>query len=126
MTSDRMTYIVEACRGKQVLHLGCTDWPYTEKKLSTGTLLHVKINAVAASLVGVDADKDGVACFLKMGFPQTYVENVENFSQPEICRRTFEVIVAGEIIEHLENPGLFLRSIQKLMNPTTQLIITTT
>jgi len=125
MLTDRITYILEACRGRQVLHLGCTDWPYTEKKLSTGTLLHARINSVAASLVGVDADRDGVACFMKIGFPETYLENVENFSEPRVCQRKYEVIVAGEIVEHLENPGLFLRSVQKMMTPTTELIVTT-
>ena len=78
--TDRVTYILDACRGKRVLHLGCTDWPYTEKKLASGTLLHARIAAVAQSLVGVDADHDGVACFQRIGFPATYEDNVECFS----------------------------------------------
>jgi hypothetical protein len=35
------------------------------------------------------------------------------------------VIIAGEMIEHLSNPGLFLRGIKRFMNDDTSLIITT-
>ncbi|MBV9215697.1 MAG: methyltransferase domain-containing protein, partial [Acidobacteria bacterium] len=37
----------------------------------------------------------------------------------------FDVIVAGEVIEHLNNPGLFLTGVKKLMSPDTKLLITT-
>jgi 2-polyprenyl-3-methyl-5-hydroxy-6-metoxy-1,4-benzoquinol methylase len=122
---DRCEYIVRHCTGKRVLHLGCTDWPYTQQKLEGGALLHNHLQGVANSLVGVDADEQGVACLQKLGFTDTFVDNVEAFSNPEILKRQFDIIVAGEIIEHLENPGAFLRSVQKLMTSSTALIITT-
>ena len=122
---DRITYILEHCAHRRVLHLGCTDWPLTERKLAGDGLLHTRIAKVAASVVGVDADREGVNAFLKLGFADTYVDNVEQFSNPAVSGREYDVIVAGEIIEHLENPGLFLRSVQKLMTPTTDLIVTT-
>ncbi|HQU83935.1 MAG TPA: methyltransferase domain-containing protein, partial [Pyrinomonadaceae bacterium] len=37
----------------------------------------------------------------------------------------FDVIIAGEMIEHLSNPGLFLRGIKRFMNDDTKLVITT-
>ena len=67
--TDRVTYILEQCHGKQVLHLGCTDWPYTEQKLRGGALLHEQIAKIASSLVGVDADGEGVRYFHQIGFP---------------------------------------------------------
>jgi 2-polyprenyl-3-methyl-5-hydroxy-6-metoxy-1,4-benzoquinol methylase len=121
---DRVTYILGECRGKRVLHLGCTDWPWTEERIKLGLLLHPKLAEVSESLVGVDADPAGVECFRKLGF-ETYVDNVELFANPEVRKKDFDVIVAGEIIEHLENPGLFLRAVQRLMKPSTSLIITT-
>jgi len=123
--TDRVTYIVDQCRGKRVLHLGCTDWPWTEERIKSGLLLHPRINEAASFLMGVDADPSGVEAFRKLGFLETYVDNVEVFSNPAIRKQTFDVIVAGEIIEHLENPGLFLRGVQKIMTPSTDLIITT-
>jgi 2-polyprenyl-3-methyl-5-hydroxy-6-metoxy-1,4-benzoquinol methylase len=123
--TDRATYIVEQCRGKRVLHLGCTDWPWTEERIKIGILLHPRINESASFLMGVDADPAGVEAFRKLGFLETHVDNVEVFSNPAVRKQTFDVIVAGEIIEHLENPGLFLRAVQKMMSPSTELIITT-
>jgi 2-polyprenyl-3-methyl-5-hydroxy-6-metoxy-1,4-benzoquinol methylase len=123
--TDRATYVVDQCRGKRVLHLGCTDWPWTEERIKSGLLLHPRINEAASLLVGVDADPAGVEEFRKLGFQETYVDNVEVFSNQAVYKQTFDVIVAGEIIEHLENPGLFLRNVQKVMTPSTDLIITT-
>ncbi|MFN7138420.1 MAG: methyltransferase domain-containing protein [Limisphaerales bacterium] len=125
MITDRITYILKQCSGKRVLHLGCTDWPYTESKLQQEALLHSKIAKVAKSLVGMDADQAGVEYFRKIGFAETYLDNVEAFNNPEVFNHDYDVIVAGEIIEHLENPGMFLRSVQKLMKPSTEIIITT-
>ena len=125
MLVDRITYILNQCAKRNVLHLGCTDWPYTEAKIKGGALLHDRLGNTASSLVGVDADSEGVAYFHKLGFTETYVDNVEKLSHPAVCTRPYDVIVAGEIIEHLENPGLFLRSLQKLMQPSTELLLTT-
>jgi cyclopropane fatty-acyl-phospholipid synthase-like methyltransferase len=108
-----------------VLHLGCTDWPYTQQKLAGGALLHALIADRAASLVGVDADAEGVAWLQGHGFPHTHVDNVEGFTQPAVLEAKYDVILAGEILEHLENPGRFLRSVQRLMGPGTDLIVTT-
>ena len=87
MIVDRVTYIVERCRGKRVLHLGCTDWPYTESKLKDGVLLHAELNKVAKSLIGVDADEAGIEYFRKIGFPETYFDNVEDFKNPSVLKQ---------------------------------------
>jgi 2-polyprenyl-3-methyl-5-hydroxy-6-metoxy-1,4-benzoquinol methylase len=38
---------------------------------------------------------------------------------------TFEVIVAGDVIEHMSNPGLFLDNCRRHLEPGGQLILTT-
>ena len=125
MLVDRVTYILEQCSNRRVLHLGCTDWPYTARKLATGALLHGRIAQVATSVVGVDADREGVSELRKLGYAATFEDNVEDFANEEVCKGEYDVIVAGEIIEHLPNPGLFLHSVQKLMRPATDLVVTT-
>ena len=42
-----------------------------------------------------------------------------------IYGRKFEVIVAGDIIEHVYNQGLFLSSIREFCNDRTEVLITT-
>jgi predicted SAM-dependent methyltransferase len=39
--------------------------------------------------------------------------------------QSYDVIVAGEIIEHLENPGLFLRNMRRHLKPQGKLILST-
>ena len=43
----------------------------------------------------------------------------------EITERTFDVVVAGDVIEHVYNQGLFLNNIHKHLNDEGKLIITT-
>lgn len=50
-----------------------------------------------------------------------FVQSAETFSLPA----TFDVIFAGDLIEHLTNPGLFLDASKKHLNPGGRLILTT-
>lgn len=47
--------------------------------------------------------------------------SAEDFSIP----RQFDVVFAGDLIEHLSNPGLFIRAAKKHLKPGGRLIITT-
>ena len=38
---------------------------------------------------------------------------------------TFDVIIGGEVIEHLSNPGSFLDGIKRFLRPDSKLVITT-
>lgn len=50
-------------------------------------------------------------------------ENLGEFAHPDFSE--FDVVVAGDIIEHLGSPGLFLRSARDLLKPDGKLILTT-
>lgn len=121
---QRLPYIETRCRDRRVLHLGCTNWPYMEPMLSDGTLLHLRLGVIARTLWGIDADQEGLDALASRGVPnlvQGDLERLEDLDIPE----TFDVIIAGEIIEHLSNPGLFLRGIRRFMTADTRLVLTT-
>jgi len=115
-TLQRFDYLVEICKGKRVLHLGCADYPFTTKKLSMDALLYEKIAHVAQVQVGVDNNMEGIETLRRLGYKNLYVADLENALEiiPE-GEKCFDVVVAGEIIEHLSNPGLFLDSIKKIL-----------
>ena len=121
---QRVAYIKNICRGKKVLHLGCTNYPYTEISLENDDLLHLELMKITENLTGFDFDQKGLDILAGRGVKKLYAADLENLEKLELDE-TFEVVVAGEIIEHLSNPGLFLRGIRRFMNPQTILVIST-
>lgn len=121
---QRLEFIREMCTGKKVLHLGCTNYPYTEKSLAEGMLVHSWLRDVSKELHGIDSDSLGLKILETNGFENLFLADLENLDSLDIDAE-FDVIVAGEIIEHLNNPGLFLSGIQRFMRQNTRLLITT-
>jgi SAM-dependent methyltransferase len=121
---QRLPLIKSLCSGKKVLHLGCTNWPYTLDAIDAGTLLHKDLADVCSELYGFDFDQEGIDVLASGGFDNLYRADLEKLEEVDLAA-TFDVIVAGEMIEHLNNPGLFLEGIKRFMNPDTQLVITT-
>ena len=122
---DRETYILNAVKGKSVLHLGCADYPFTEERIANGSWLHSKITSLAKSCVGLELD----ATTVNMLRDQHKVENLivgDAEKLDLLIPQKFELIVAGELIEHLNNPGLFLETASQILAPGGLLIITTT
>lgn len=121
---QRVEFIKRACAGKKVLHLGCTNYPYTKEALDNDMLLHFELEKAAGELYGFDFDERGLAILEKSGVKNLYRADLEKLEEVALDE-TFDVIIAGEMIEHLSNPGLFLRGIKRFMNRETNLIITT-
>ncbi len=121
---ERAEYIKSICGGKKVLHLGCTNYPYTDSSLKNNDLLHLELLKVSSQLYGFDFDQRGLDILSSLNIENLYQADLEHLENVELIE-TFDVIIAGEIIEHLSNPGLFLRGIKRFMNPQTILIITT-
>ena len=122
---DRDQFILAAAEGKTVLHLGCADYPFTEERVADGSWLHAKISAVAESCLGLDIDEDTVN-FLRNrhGIKNIMIGDAECLNT--LAPKHFDLIVAGELIEHLNNPGLFLKTAGQVLAPKGKLIITTT
>ena len=121
---QRVEFIKQACAGKKVLHLGCTNYPFTRESLDNEVLLHFEIERAALQLYGFDFDRRGIEELEKTGAKNLYFADLEKLEDVALDE-TFDVIIAGETIEHLSNPGLFLRGIKRFMNAETDLIITT-
>lgn len=122
--TDRVEFIKKVCAGKKVLHLGCTNYPYTKNSIANKMLLHFEMAKVAKELYGFDGDQAGIDILEKAGIENLFRVDLENLAEVQLDE-TFEVILAGEMIEHLSNPGLFLKGIRRFMNSDTQLVITT-
>jgi 2-polyprenyl-3-methyl-5-hydroxy-6-metoxy-1,4-benzoquinol methylase len=127
MAARRVDYLLDAARGRRVLHVGCADDPYTSRRLADGSLLHARLADVAAELYGIDTSQEGIETLRDAGYANLAVVATEQMpSEIPFGRQTFDVIIAGEVIEHLSNAGSFLDAIRLLLpGGTGRLIITT-
>ncbi|MGO8737625.1 methyltransferase domain-containing protein [Rhodoblastus sp.] len=108
---DRIRWISRRCAGKQVLDLGAMDETAFAQKRNSGNWLHEEIAKGAKRVVGLDSSS---------ALPEDGLETAENacIRRGDIFdlgafleRENFapEVVVAGELIEHIDNPLAFLR-----------------
>lgn len=96
---DRVGFILDRCKGKVVLNIG-----------SASGNLHEKIKGVAKEIRGVDKEVS----------PNTdYVVDLD--ASPDsllnMISAFFDLVVCGEIVEHLSNPGSFLKTVKFLNAP---------
>lgn len=123
---DRMLIIRDYVRSGSVMDLGCVDSRKARHASAAdrieykANLLFKRINELNKDVLGVDIDPDGVNVLNAMGY-NCIVGDVETMN----LGRQFDTIVAGELIEHLENPGLFLRNMRKHLKPTGTIILST-
>ena len=124
---DKEKAIISYCRGKSVLHLGAVGFtdldPATRISMASNSL-HKRLSEVA-DVLGIDYSKDVIEQYKSLGiFNNIAYGNVERLDDLRL-NRTFDVIVAGDIIEHLGNPMAMLSGMKKLCHPQTIVIITT-
>ena len=125
VTKDRMDVIAPLVRGKKTLDLGVVDSRRekhdTKDRLASKTnLLFRKICAINPDTLGLDIDEGGVKILAEQGYNVT----AGNAIDVDLGEQ-FDTIIAGEIIEHLDNPGAFLRNMAKHLKPEGTLVITT-
>jgi hypothetical protein len=119
---DREAYLIEAARGRRVIHVGFTDHPMREERLRDGTWLHAELAEVARELVGVDVDEEGVEWARAHGF-EAYAADASAPGELAALRlEPADLVIAGEVIEHIDAPGPFLRGLRQLGS---DLIVTT-
>jgi len=104
--------------------LGCTNYPYTEDAIANNMLLHSDLEKIAGEIYGFDFDQKGLEILKNAGSKNLFQADLEHLDEVPLDEK-FDVIIGGEMIEHLSNPGLFLQGIKRFMGPDTRLILTT-
>jgi hypothetical protein len=113
---DRIGFIARACAGRYVLDLGAMDETAWIEKRGKGTWLHEVIAAAGRRVDGVDSSAFVPAEGLRTG-PNSTIRRGDATDPGSVLsalEETPEVIVAGELIEHLESPLQFLKRIAAL------------
>jgi 2-polyprenyl-3-methyl-5-hydroxy-6-metoxy-1,4-benzoquinol methylase len=88
--------------GRRVLDLGCRDGALTQAY------------ADGNEVVGVDADREALAEAAKLGIETHWAD----LDQPlVIYDDSFDVVVAGELLEHLRDPQRLVGEIRRVLRP---------
>ncbi len=114
--SEKDGEILKRCEGKRVLDVGCVG---QVKSYKGDEWLHGKISKVANDLVGVDIDREGVLALKKEG------HNVFHLDDLSPAEWQFEVVVMGDVIEHIGDVQAFLSFYKEFLSDEGEMIITT-
>jgi len=119
---DRVAFLTERCRDKHVLDVGCVAHDVT--RFDDPAWLHRHLTEVAASCVGVDILEGGVSAMRSAGF-DAVVHDLGDGLGPLALRAPFDVIVAGELIEHLTDLDMLFHLAAQGLADGGELVMTT-
>ncbi len=119
LSPDRAGWVLHECAGKRVVDVGCVSSGLLEERVSWGTLLHARLAATASSILGIDIDIQGLERLKQMGFANLIAADLSISSESVIreaerVMKGCDVIVCGEILEHVPNAGGLLKGVAEV------------
>jgi 2-polyprenyl-3-methyl-5-hydroxy-6-metoxy-1,4-benzoquinol methylase len=115
---SRMEYLTQLAAGKRVLDVGVVC--HVVDIQGEDEWMHGAISRSAASCLGVDILPEAIAELKARGFNVMFRDiTVEPLDQ------TFELIVCGEVIEHVGSPAGLFKAAAKMLEPGGRLVLTT-
>lgn len=118
---DRFEYLASIATNKSVLHVGCVDRGLLDQKIGTDKFLHHILDKKSKDITGIDIDLQGINKMKEYGYENVICADIEQWESD----KKYEVIILGEIREHIDNCGAFLDSIKKNSDKDTLLAFTT-
>jgi len=128
MPVNRDDFLVQQCIDRRVLHLACASAPFTQALHQSNQLLHGKMSAVSSRIAGVDRNVQSLSYLRSHGFQHLFdadllcADDIACLAERLPWRP--DLLVAGELIEHLDQPGPALQIVSRLMSVGTDLILT--
>ena len=116
---DRADYLVELARGRRVLDVGVVDHVATAWKRPDW--LHGRIARAASYILGIDVMDTGTRLLREAGYNVLRCD----FTREVPDERPFDLVVCGEVIEHLGHPQGLFDSAARVLAPGGRLAITT-
>ncbi|GAB6068188.1 methyltransferase domain-containing protein [Methylothermus subterraneus] len=112
----RTAYLKQVLARRSVIHVGCVDHgpENAAARLAKSTWLHQKLVEVASLCAGVDIDAEGIEYLAQtLGLNEVYCADLAAEDVPALQNRQWDVLLLGEVIEHLDDPVAFLTGIRK-------------
>jgi len=112
-------FFTNVCTAKSVLHLGFVE--HSIDHINHASWKHATIASVARRTVGVDIAEEGVRAARQLGYECHAIDITSSASLGE----TFEVVIAGDIIEHLLSLDAVYQFSKRHMRQGSSLFIST-
>ena len=122
---DRVDHLCALARGRRVIHVGFADQGYRSMQERSGAWLHAHLDRAASSLVGLDLSPTDVAAAAADGYEVHAVDCTDPVAVAELGLAPAQVVLAGEVIEHLDAPGGLFEALAPLVAPGGLLVVTT-
>lgn len=122
LPNERVLTLLREIRGPDILHVGCVGHKVAESAEEQANSLHHQLSqsSMDINVLGVDIDVAGIERMRQIGF-RVEVGDAQNLR----FNSCFDTILAGELIEHLQNPGLFLEGTARALKPEGRLVLST-
>lgn len=118
LIDDRCRYIARLAQGKKVLDVGVVE--HHAEASQKDEWLHEHVRRAASSCLGVDILEDGIRNLRERGY-RVICADIAQAPLDE----TFDLIVMGDIIEHVGNPAALMKNAALMIRDRGRLIITT-
>lgn len=120
--NDRVAFLQDRCRDRRVLDIGCVA--HDVERMRSPEWLHGRLAEVARECIGVDVLREGVDAMQAAGYRVLLADLRAGLGSLE-TEAPFDVIVAGELVEHVESVDMLFRTASKALADKGELIITT-
>jgi 2-polyprenyl-3-methyl-5-hydroxy-6-metoxy-1,4-benzoquinol methylase len=117
IVGERLEWLRPFVASGAVLDLGCIDERHPERIAES---LHARLKQLNPNVVGADLDADAIDVVTRLGFEVRRVD-----AHSDELGGPYDVIFAGELIEHLDDPGRFLDNVRRHLTPGGRLLVTT-
>ena len=122
---DRFDYLCDLATRRRVVHIGFVDAGCQMLNEQSGAWLHEHLARTASELIGLDLDAAGVEDARQRGYEAHAVDCRDIEAVRALGLPPADLVVAGEVIEHLDDPGSFLDGLHALVAPGGLLVVTT-
>ena len=114
---DRIAYLCQLASGKSVLDIGVVE--HTQHASQSPNWLHGNLKRCASRCVGVDVLEEEVKQLCAKGYEVVCADITK-----APLSGSFDVIIGGEVLEHLDAPGGFMKNCAAMLSKGGRLVIT--
>jgi 2-polyprenyl-3-methyl-5-hydroxy-6-metoxy-1,4-benzoquinol methylase len=121
-SKDKLPILSKLVKGKDVLDIGCVQ--HNWQACTGDNWIHKHLKQYARSVKGIDILQDDIKQLKKLGFDVEYFD-IEDKNNNFLKWKMYDVVFAGEIIEHLSGLDAFFYHCRYTLKNDGKLIITT-